>query len=223
MLTAAFELVLSDQGGACSHPAAAIIRMLSASRQDDRPIEIRSDDLDDIRSSRQGDSEAYRRLIQRHQAAVGKLLWRFTRDRTEHEELVQQVFVQAYTSLDNYAAKAPFAHWLARIATRVGYRYWQQKRKDAAVTLSDEAWAHLETSQDEPTDAAQAAELVYWLLARLPAKDRLVLTLRYLEQNDIAQIAYKLGWTQTRVRVQTHRAIEKLKKILADNHIELDL
>ena len=83
-------------------------------------------DLEDIRQSRQGDNEAYRRLIERHQEHVGRILWRFTRDRQVHEELVQDAFVEAYLSLASYRGKAPLAHWLSRIATRVGYHYWKQ-------------------------------------------------------------------------------------------------
>jgi len=83
-------------------------------------------DLEDIRQSRDGDSEAYRRLIERYQRQIGQILWRFSRDRRIHEELVQDVFVEAYLSLDRYHGKAPFVHWLSRIATRVGYGYWKQ-------------------------------------------------------------------------------------------------
>jgi len=52
-------------------------------------------DLEDIRQSRQGDPEAYRRLIERYQRQIGQILWRFSRDRRIHEELVQDVFVEA--------------------------------------------------------------------------------------------------------------------------------
>lgn len=180
-------------------------------------------DSEDIRDTRNGDPEAYRRLIERHQSAVGKLLWRFTRDRNDHEELVQQVFVEVYMSLDNYAGKAPFEHWLARIATRVGYRFWNRHKRTRTVAVPDEQWNQLVQTQNDSMDSSEAAELVHRLLAQLPPRDRLILTLRYLEQCDIAQTAYRLGWTQTRVRVQAHRAIQKLKKIVADNHIELEL
>ncbi len=207
-----------------SPTAAAVVRLMSLAGPDDKPQKaICGADLEDIRDSCNGDGQAYRRLIERHQDSVGKLLWRFTRDRTEHEELVQQVFVEAYFSLAGYAAKAPFAHWLARIATRIGYRYWNQQRKHTPVALPDEAWEHLAGPESQPAEVNETAEVVHRLLAKLPPRDRLVLTLRYLEQCDIAQVAYRLGWTQPRVRVQTHRALAKLKKILAENHIELDL
>lgn len=175
--------------------------------------------LDDIRKSRQGDGQAYRRLIDQHQAAVSRLLWRFTRDRTEHEELVQEVFVQAYVSLASYAGKAPLEHWLARIAVRVGYTYWRKRRRRPAP-LAEEDWRQLAAPQ--PPDHQQAAEIVHRLLERLKPNDRLVLTLRYIEQCDIAETAYRTGWTQTRVRVQTHRAIAKLKHLTRNTPIEVD-
>jgi hypothetical protein len=81
------------------------------------PIE-QSLDIEDVRASRQGDPDAYRRLIERHQRRIGKIMWRFSRDPLVHEELVQDVFVNTYLSLETYREKAPFEHWLIRIATR---------------------------------------------------------------------------------------------------------
>jgi hypothetical protein len=83
-------------------------------------------DIEDVQRARRGDPDGYRRLVERHQDHVGRILWRFSRDRSVHEELVQDVFVEAYLSLGQYAGRAPFEHWLARIATRVGYRYWKE-------------------------------------------------------------------------------------------------
>ncbi len=200
----------------------AALRLFSLRHHGDRET-LCPADSEDIRDTRNGDPEAYRRLIERHQSAVSKLLWRFTRDRNDHEELIQQVFVEAYMSLDRYAGKAPFEHWLARIATRVGYRFWNRHKRTQTVAVPDEQWDQLVQTQNDTIDSREAAELVHRLLAQLPPRDRLILTLRYLEQCDIAQTAYRLGWTQTRVRVQAHRAIQKLKKMVADNHIELEL
>jgi RNA polymerase sigma-70 factor (ECF subfamily) len=170
-----------------------------------------SAEMDDVRRSRNGDSEAYRRLIEAHQNYVGRLLWRFSRDKQVHEELVQDAFVEAYFSLHSFKAKGPFAHWLARIATRVGYRYW---KKTAAQTgkLSFEEWDKI-AAADNHSNAGEAAEMLYRLLGQLPPRDRLVLTLRYLEDCDVAETAHRTGWTKTMVKVQTMRAKMKLKKL----------
>ena len=171
-------------------------------------------DLEDIRQSRNGDSDAYRRLIERYQSQIGKILWRFSRDRRVHEELVQDVFVEAYLSIDRYHGKAPFVHWLARIATRVGYGYWKRKaRQKKRENFSLKEWDKLPDDSVERMEPSYAAELVFKLLGQLPPRDRLVLTLRYLEDCDVAETAQRTGWTKSMVKVQTWRARNKLRNL----------
>jgi RNA polymerase sigma-70 factor (ECF subfamily) len=181
-------------------------------------------DLEDARDSLEGDSEAYRRLVERHQAYVGQILWRFSRDRRVHEELVQDVFVEAYLSLDSYRAEAPFAHWLARIATRVGYRYWKRtKRQRKRESFTFEEWDQVLAEPSDRMDPSRAAALVHELLAQLAPRDRLVLTLRYLQELDVAEAARRTGWSKTMVKVQTWRALKKLQKIAEQVGKEMSL
>lgn len=173
--------------------------------------------VEDVRQSLQGDPEAYRRLIKRHQEYIGRVLWRFSRDRRVHEELVQDVFVEAYLSLGQYHGKAPFVHWLSRIATRVGYRYWKQiDRQKNRESFTLEEWDQLPHDSGEKMDASHAAALVHRLLGQLPPRDRLVLTLRYLEECDVAETAQRTGWTKSMVKVQTWRARKKLEKLFSE-------
>ena len=197
--------------------------MLSLTNKESGTKPIRFDEHEDIRQSQQGDSDAYRRLIQQHQDHIGKLLWRFTRDKNSHEELVQETFVQAYFSLRTYKAQAPFEHWLTRIATRVGYRFWKDRAKHQHVEIGDSEWDRLEELGTEQSNPQEAAELLHHLLSQLPARDRLVLTLRYLEQCDIAETARRTGWNPTMVKVQTHRAKQKLKKLAEKADMEIEL
>ena len=181
-------------------------------------------DRDDVEWTRRGDPEAYRRLIERHQGFVARLLWRFSRDRQVHEELVQDVFVEAYLSLAGYHGKAPLEHWLARIATRVGYRYWKEKarRKKAEpfdLAKWDEAVGDVPAASHlEPDDAG---ELLHRILAQMSPRDRLVLTLRYLEQCDVVETARRTGWTKTMVKVQTMRARNRLRNLIEQSNTEL--
>ena len=171
-------------------------------------------DIEDVRESRRGDPDAYRRLVERHQEHVGRILWRFSRDRLAHEELVQDVFVEAYLSLKSYRGKAPLEHWLSRIATRVGYRHWRlaaRRRRTESLSLAE--WDMLPDESTEGMDPGQAAALVHRLLAQLRPRDRLVLTLRYLEGCDVAETARRTGWTKSMVKVQSGRARKKLEKL----------
>lgn len=193
-------------------------------RPQDIPLDSRPADLDDVQRTRRGDSEAYRRIIERHQDYVARLLWRFSRDRRVHEELVQDVFVEAYLSLRGYHGRAPLDHWLARIATRVGYRYWKEKaRRRGTESFNLEEWD--EAVGDGHTTAAlepdDAGALLHQILAQMSPRDRLVLTLRYLEQCDVVETARRTGWTKTMVKVQTLRARNRLRKLIEQSGTEL--
>jgi RNA polymerase sigma-70 factor (ECF subfamily) len=196
--------------------------LFSLKTQEDAPAGDYSD-CGDIRQAQKGDQDAFRRIMERHQRHVSKLLWRFTRDKNSHEELVQESFVQAYLSLHTYKSRAPFEHWLSRIATRTGYRFWKQSKRHTHVSLLDNDWEQL--PQDKPDSMAPqlAAELVHHLLSKLPPRDRLVLTLRYLDQCSVSETAQRTGWTPSLVKVQSHRAKQKLKKLLKNNDIGFEI
>jgi RNA polymerase sigma-70 factor (ECF subfamily) len=193
-------------------------------RQQDATVDSLSNDLDDVKSTRRGDPDAYRRLIQRHQDRVARMLWRFSRDRRVHEELVQDVFVEAYLSLGGYNGKAPLDHWLARIATRVGYRYWKEKtRRKTAESFDIQEWDEAvgDGQATETLEPDHAAALLHRLLEQMAPRDRLVLTLRYLEQCDVVETARRTGWTKTMVKVQTLRARNRLRKLVEQRGTEL--
>ena len=208
---------------------AECVRALAQSvyaQNQDLPADSRPDDWEDIERTRGGDPEAYRRLIERHQDYVARLLWRFSRDRRVHEELVQDVFVEAYLSLRGYNGRAPLAHWLARIATRVGYRYWKEKARRREVEPFDvEKWdaAVSDGHAAAALEPDEAGALRHQILAQLSPRDRLVLTLRYLEQCDVVETARRTGWTKTMVKVQTMRARNRLRKLIEQGGTELVL
>jgi len=172
------------------------------------------EDVLDINACLNGNQEAYARLVQRYERLIANQMWRFTRDQTILEELVQEVFVEAYTSLPGFKGKSPFLHWLRRIATRVGYRFWKNKAR---------AKERQEQFNQNPTEVtpdynvatpSEAGEFVAGLLDELPPGERMVLTLLYFEEWSTQEIADHMGWTRSLVKVRAFRARKKLKTML---------
>lgn len=215
---------LADWIAAAIAESVRALAQSASTRPQDAPADSRTNDWDDVQRTRRGDPEAYRRLIERHQDYVARILWRFSRNRSVHEELVQDVFVEAYLSLGGYHGQAPLDHWLARIATRVGYRYWKEKaRRRGTEPFNLEQWD--EAVGDGPAtnalDPGDAGALLHQILAQMSPRDRLVLTLRYLEQCDVVETARRTGWTKTMVKVQTLRARKRLRKLVEQSGTEL--
>lgn len=162
-----------------------------------------------IRGALSNDNDSYARLVERYEAAVAGVLWRFTRDRLELDELVQDTFVEAYFSLRRFRGDAPFFPWLRTIATRVGYKFWQRRQRERRRKALLE-----ENPPVLVTETRDTAEYVYHVLGRLDPKDRLVLTLQYLEGCSTKEVAERMGWTFTVTRVRAFRARKKLRALL---------
>jgi len=175
---------------------------------------------DDLARSLEGDGEAYARIVARYQVPLARRMRLFARQPAVIEELVQEVFVEAYYSLRGFRGDGEFAAWLSRIATRVGYRYWKRNRRVKEVGREDGWWRELGEQKIDALDPAAAGRLVHSLLERLPARDRLVLLLMYVEGHSVEEASRLAGWSKTMVKVQAFRARRKLRAVLAELGID---
>lgn len=173
-------------------------------------------DHKDIQDCLAGDEQAFVRIVRRYETDIARQMWRFTRDRTEHDELVQEVFVQAWKSLSGFKGNSPLLHWLRRIASRTGFRLWKKKTRERAF-FSDSYDLDLERYTDQSSITANdAADAMYIMLEKLPVRDRMVLTLHYFEELTFKEIADRMGWSVILVKVTAHRARKKLKARLEE-------
>ena len=176
-----------------------------------------ADDNDDevVRLAAQGDDGAFERLVRRHEEHVSRIMWRFSHDEAIHADLVHEVFVQVYLSLDRFRGDAPFIHWLSALASRTGLRWWRRQSRDASRhrQLPDDM-EDVRAKGDEigagPLDAVGELQA---MLSELNADDRVVLTLMYYEKKNAKEIAALLGWTHTATRMRLSRARKKLQRI----------
>src|SRR5262249_57606187 len=65
--------------------------------------------------ARQGDSEAFRLLVEQHSRRAFQLAYRMTGNQQDAEDVVQESFIRAYRQLSRFEARAHFATWLHRI------------------------------------------------------------------------------------------------------------
>jgi len=180
------------------------------------------DDTSVIRNILRGDSNSFEILIDRYQDYVARIVRNHV-PREEAPEVAHDIFVQAYQSLGGFQAAGSFKNWLAKIAIRCCHDYWRSYYKQpenmvGPLTDACRNWVdHLLTDQSAERDAerVEARDLLQWALGQLSAGDRTVLTLTHLNEYSVAEAAALLDWSVTRVKVQSHRARKKLRKVLA--------
>lgn len=182
------------------------------------PLSI--EDARDISQAANGDEPAARRLYERYAADVARQMWRFTRDPVMHQDLAQEVWIAVFRNLREFRGEAPFLHWIRRIATHTGYRFWKRQARDAERRRAYASEQRVTVSLERSETPGEAAEQIHALLALLPPDQRLVLTLFYLEECGVSEIADRTGWSASKVKVCNMRARQRMKTLLEEHGYE---
>lgn len=167
-----------------------------------------TEESDLVAASLRGDHAAFAELVRRHQSRVFRLAGRFFQRREDVEDVAQDTFVTAWRRLGTYAARAPFEHWITRVCLRLCYaRLGAERRREAPLGEED--------TVVPPRDVTAAIDLER-LLATLAPADRFVLLLLDGEGWSVNEIAARIGWTATNVKVRAFRARRRLRRVLED-------
>jgi RNA polymerase sigma-70 factor (ECF subfamily) len=171
--------------------------------------------------ARQGDSEAFRALVERHSRSVFRLAFRMTGNEQDAEDVVQESFLRAYKQLGRFESRANFGTWLYRIVSNcsVDLMRAKQARHDQSRGDSlDEALDLPATDLPNPERQAQSAEIqrrVQGALAALSPLERAAFTLRHYEGRSIEEISRTLGLGTSAAKHSVFRAVKKLRAALA--------
>ena len=178
-----------------------------------------SDDAELLRRIRAGATDEFAELVRRHQARVFGILHRYERDAQRMEDLAQETFLKAWRALGQFDARAPFEHWISRIAVRTALDHLRREKKHKASVgfddLGEDAldWLRDENEKSE-LDARSAAEVLELAMRELPPADRVIITMQELEGRSVKEIAAAMEISGIAVRVRAVRARAKLKRAL---------
>ena len=178
-----------------------------------------NDDAELLERIQAGSTDDFAEIVRRHQSRVFAILHRYERDAHRVEDLAQETFVKAWRALGQFDGRAPFEHWLARIAGRVALdhlRREKRRRNEVALTeLGEDTldWLRSDDGQGE-LDGRAAAELLDLALRELSPADRVVITMQELEGRSVKEICAATGASGVAVRVRAMRARAKLKRAL---------
>lgn len=198
-----------------SHVWQCLCTVFATSSDDSQERAEKAVESHDVLLAVNGDHDAFGRIIDVYQRTITDQMRRFSRQPAVLEELVHDVFVEAFTSLHTYRSHAPFLHWLRKIAVRRGYRFWQFNAREKSTVSLREIHDRLDNLTTVVSETA-ARDMLDDLLDRLSPRDRLVLTLLYWDGCSVAEAATLAGWTQVMVKVQAYRARNRLKILIEE-------
>ena len=165
----------------------------------------------------------FEELIERHHDEIFAYLWRLLgkerrRDSAmDVEDLAQEVFLRAYQAFGRLRPDSNHRAWLYKIATNCAYTKLRQikDRRDGVLALEHSA-PEVEPAGDYSRLSESMERRVHILVNGLPAKQKVCVTLRYLQDMDYPEIAQVLGCSQESARANVYQAIRRLRMTLKE-------
>ena len=173
------------------------------------------EDAELLRSCREGDERAYRKLVERYQRQVYSIAMRMVRRAEDAEDLTQESFVRVFRALDRYDPARPFAAWLYTIVTRLCIDHIRRRRV-RPISLSQREAGSTEEYTIEIEDPALGPDVQFShreeerraqeLIDSLPPHYRIVVMLRHQQDLSYEEIASALDLPLGTVKARIHRA-----------------
>jgi RNA polymerase sigma-70 factor (ECF subfamily) len=157
-----------------------------------------------------GDQSAFTDLVHQYQAMVFSLAYHFLHDGASAEELSQEVFLQLYQSLPKIESPSHLQFWLRRVTSHRCIDWARRNNHRSGVSLNEVA----EPAAPEPRGDPVLARKLRRLVATLPEKSRMIVTLRFQEDLQPTEIAEILEMPVNTVKSHLHRALELLHQKL---------
>jgi RNA polymerase sigma-70 factor (ECF subfamily) len=183
-----------------------------------RPIEPQhratADDRVLVMRVKQGDATAYDLLVRRYLARAVAIARRLLHDADDAEDLVQDAFMRALSRIASFDERRAFGPWFFKLLINAGLNARKSRARRAGTAERED----LPSSSPSPLELAERDELAERFraaLERLPARQRLVVSLFEVDGLSTVEIASMLGITPETVRWHHHQARQSLRRELA--------
>ena len=180
-----------------------------------------------------GDKTAFKELVQRNQRIVTGIIYRYTGNHHEVEDLAQDIFLKVYKAAPRYVPRAQFKTWLYKVVAHHCFNYFRSQKRRSFITSYNQSFPeednpplhHAEAQKEQPENVMQQQELRTALtaaLSELPDRQRMALILHRFEDLSYKEIANVLGCSLSAVESLLFRAMDNLKKKLHSDQPPLE-
>ena len=173
--------------------------------------------------ARDGDSDAFRALVERHSRAIHRLAYRMTGSAQDAEDVVQETFLKAYRQLSRFESRANFGTWLHRIAVNCSIDlirsrpHRETSHEDSDLEQFGAAVEGSDTSGASPERLMLSTEVQRRIgdaMSGLSRMERAAFILRHFEGRSIEEISQSLGLKTNATKHSIFRAVRKMRTAL---------
>ncbi len=177
-------------------------------------------DIPWIKQVLDGNTNAFRNIVNTHKDRAFNLAFRICRNREEAEEIIQDSFMKAYRSLGDFRMDSSFTTWFYRIVYNTSVSFLRTK-KDNNINLDAdfaEKYRYSEiNSYEYEAESEYNRILVNKALGKLNDEERGIISLFYYDELSLNEIAAITGDSVSNIKVKLHRSRKIMSEALTSN------
>lgn len=174
-------------------------------------------DQEIVECARNGDMQAFRELVERHQAFVYRVAFRFIGTTADAEDITQDSFIRLWKNLNRYRPEIKLTTWLYKIVTNLCLDFLKSQYSRATKhTVDPHNFPNIATEMtaDQPLMNEELRIALDNLTAQLSPKQKAVFVLREIEQVTTAEIADILAMDTGQVKSNLYYARKRVSAMI---------
>jgi len=172
-----------------------------------------------------GDLQAFELLVKQYEQLVFYIVNKLVKEKSDTEDISQEVFIKVYEHLGNFAFKSRLSTWIASIAYRTALNHIRDSKKDR-ITHPEEDIANFYFTTETPERLSEQKDInayINRLIDEMPIQYKSVLTLYHMNELSYLEIEQITGMPEGTVKNYLFRARkllkDKLKSCLKDEYL----
>jgi len=179
-----------------------------------------------VSAAKSGDQKAFEDLMKKYRKSVYYMLLKMVYNPDDAEDLTQEAFAKAFTSLHKFDSKFAFSTWLFRIATNNCIDFIRKKKLltysiDQPVDEDSDRPFFIDIrdknyNPNEEMIHSERSQIIHEAVEKLPQRYKILVQMRYFDEKAYEELAEELNLPLGTVKAQLHRARELLNELLAN-------
>lgn len=162
--------------------------------------------------------EAFGEVIAMYSEPLYWQIRRMVQSHYDTNDLLQNTFMKAWSSIDLFRGEAKLSTWLYKIAINESITFLAKERKRLNISIDDEESHLVNTIEaDEYIDGDELKLKLRKAIATLPEKQRLVFNMKYFDEMKYEDISEILGTSVGALKASYHIAVKKIEQFFTDN------
>jgi len=159
---------------------------------------------------------AFAQVIEHYSSQLYWQIRRMVIDHDDANDVLQNTFLKAWTSIDNFRGDAKLSTWLYKIAINESITFINKKKALNQMSIDDDdSFLVNSLESDQWFDGDEAQIKLQRAIATLPDKQRLVFNMRYYDEMKYEDMSEILGTSEGALKASYHHAVKKIEQFFS--------